>query len=517
MFRNRWVFLVLTLIVALLIAVPASAEQSAITTTSRGSGFIVCSSGYILTNYHVVKGATEIEVWMNDGTRYKARLVDYSPTLDEGGYDVALIKIEASSLPALALGDSDGVQLFDEVIAMGYPLTFTLGVQLNVSGGNITSFRKWPEGPQLFQIDAAINPGNSGGPLLNARGEAIAIPTLGITQLEEEIVQGVNFAIPINYAIPVLRSIPAFDTARIGQATEQLSPQEIVSRYADAVVFIEVEIEPDLQSLIPDRILGYTMKPVDNVSLDTLRKEGFSIENATAIWGSGQDWEVWVAAILFGTPEDAKRASEAGIIELHYYEPGRYFVIEDSKLIEVEPWLTWSYGVGNGWNTGEWRIAKGVTILYRTSLRCGEWDPPFPFLNFHFSSSATSLRSQYAFSLAHCYYDPVLPLELLEAYFYATFDGISCLQIENLLVLAGVRWDKTWTKDLSNIVLRDRCTIEEGKVVKYSEEYLSLEDALKGKSTTTKEVLVTSEELEELLSEFTSVAEYVYEYVLSKF
>lgn len=296
MFRNRRVFLVLTLIVALLIAVPASAEQSAITTTSRGSGFIVCSSGYILTNYHVIKGATEIEVWMNDGTRYKAGLVDYSPTLDEGGYDVALIKIEASELPVMALGDSDNVQLFDEVIAMGYPLTFTLGVQLNVSGGNITSFRKWPEGPELFQIDAAINPGNSGGPLLNERGEAIAIPTLGITQLEEEIVQGVNFAIPINYAIPLLRSIPGFDTARIGQATERLSPQEIVSRYADAVVVIEVQIEPDLQSLIlPDRIPGYTMNPVDNVSLDALRKgslyktlQQYGVQDRTGTFGLRQ-------------------------------------------------------------------------------------------------------------------------------------------------------------------------------------------------------------------------------------
>lgn len=208
------------------------------TYTSAGSGFIVTSDGYILTNHHVVEGATgPIIVVLQDGTEYEATLIDYSPTMDNDGCDIALLKIDASGLPALPIGDSDFAQLFDQVIAMGYPLSFVLGVSLNVTGGNVTAFRDFEDTPELFQIDAAINPGNSGGPVLNEKGQVIGIATSRITQIENTLVQGVSFAVPINYAKELLKqSIRGWTNA----STEipVLSSNEIVNRSMQAVVYI---------------------------------------------------------------------------------------------------------------------------------------------------------------------------------------------------------------------------------------------------------------------------------------
>jgi len=122
------------------------------TYTSSGSRFIVTEDGYILTNYHVVEGATEsITVRLQDGKEYQATLIDYSPTMNDEGCDIALLKIAACGLASLSIADSQQVQLFDQAIAMGYPLTFSLGVNLNVTGSNITAFRDFEDSPELFQ------------------------------------------------------------------------------------------------------------------------------------------------------------------------------------------------------------------------------------------------------------------------------------------------------------------------------------------------------------------------------
>ena len=232
---SKWTYVLFSHLILIMLFSVALLGQ---TYTSAGSGFIVTKDGYILTNYHVVKGATEpIIVVLQDGTEYEATLIDYSPTMDEDGYDIALLKIDASGLPALPVGDSDSVQLFDQVIAMGYPLTFTLGVNLNVTGGNVTAFRDFEDTPELFQIDAAINPGNSGGPVLNEKGQVIGIATSRITQIEETPVQGVSFAVPINYAEELLkRNILGWTSADNNQSV--LSSREIVSRSTQAVVYI---------------------------------------------------------------------------------------------------------------------------------------------------------------------------------------------------------------------------------------------------------------------------------------
>ncbi len=154
-----------------------------------GSGFIISKKGYILTNYHVIKRATDIRVTLlNSGDVYEAKVVGTDPKAD-----IALIKIDPKEpLPTLKLGDSDKIQVGDWVVAVGNPfgLNGTVTVGIISAKGRVIG-----EGPfdHFLQTDAAINPGNSGGPLVNMEGEVIGINTAIIANG-----QGIGFAIPIN-------------------------------------------------------------------------------------------------------------------------------------------------------------------------------------------------------------------------------------------------------------------------------------------------------------------------------
>lgn len=159
-----------------------------------GSGFIINKEGYILTNYHVVKGAQEVTVTLSTGEEVKAKVINY----DES-QDVAMIKMEGNfKVPAIAeLGDSSKVKPGEEVIAIGTPLskdfaqTVTKGV-VSAVGRTVTT--ETGKQVNLIQTDTAINPGNSGGPLVNSEGQVIGINTLKLAGGAE----GIGFAIPIN-------------------------------------------------------------------------------------------------------------------------------------------------------------------------------------------------------------------------------------------------------------------------------------------------------------------------------
>ena len=167
-------------------------------TTGVGSGVILTSSGYILTNRHVIEGSQTLSVKLADGREFPATLVKVSDTTD-----LALIKIDATGLAAATIGNSGALRVGQTAIAIGSPLgayteTVTKGI---VSGLNrdITvtdgSTRRPSELHGLIQTDAAINPGNSGGPLLDASGAVIGIDTAVATSAE-----GLGFAIPISAA-----------------------------------------------------------------------------------------------------------------------------------------------------------------------------------------------------------------------------------------------------------------------------------------------------------------------------
>lgn len=163
-----------------------------------GSGIIIGSDGYVVTNEHVIDGATEISVILNTGDEYKATLVGKDTKTD-----LAILKIDKTGLPAATLGDSSAVEAGELAVAIGNPLgqefagTVTTGVisavnrTMNVDGKTYN----------LLQTDAAINPGNSGGALVNQYGEVIGINTIKLSQTG---VEGIGFAIAISEAKPII-------------------------------------------------------------------------------------------------------------------------------------------------------------------------------------------------------------------------------------------------------------------------------------------------------------------------
>jgi len=184
---------------------------------SLGSGFIISTDGYILTNNHVVDKAKDIRVALADGRVLEAKLVGKAAEID-----VALIKVEAANLPAVALGDSDTTDVGDWVLAIGNPF----GLSHTVTKGIVSAKgRVIGAGPydNLIQTDAAINPGNSGGPLFNLRGEVVGINTLIVAQG-----QNLGFAVPVNMVKEVLPSIKAKgrpDLGWLGVDAQAVTPE----------------------------------------------------------------------------------------------------------------------------------------------------------------------------------------------------------------------------------------------------------------------------------------------------
>ncbi|MDR9401959.1 MAG: HhoA/HhoB/HtrA family serine endopeptidase [Halothece sp. Uz-M2-17] len=214
-----------------------------------GSGFIVSSDGQILTNAHVVDKADEVVVALRDGRTFDGTVVGEDPLTD-----IAVIQIDAENLPTVPLGDSDTVKPGQWAIAIGNPLglneTVTVGV-ISATGRPSSAIGVSDKRVEFIQTDAAINPGNSGGPLLNARGEVIAINTAIIGQAE-----GLGFAVPINTAKRVAKEIMETGEVQypyigirmvtlnpeIKERLEQL-PQQTIEITADSGVLI-VETVP---------------------------------------------------------------------------------------------------------------------------------------------------------------------------------------------------------------------------------------------------------------------------------
>ena len=188
-------------------------------TATAGSGFIISDSGWVLTNNHVVSGASEIQVTLTSREVYKAKVVGTDPAID-----VALLKIDApKKLPALALGDSDRMRVADPVMAIGNPLQFAGTVTVGVlSAKGRTGISDDPTSASLqdlLQTDAAINFGNSGGPLLNANAEVIGINTAMI-----QPAQNIGFAVSINSVKAILPQLEKTGKVERGMLGVRIGP-----------------------------------------------------------------------------------------------------------------------------------------------------------------------------------------------------------------------------------------------------------------------------------------------------
>src|SRR6266567_2728193 len=168
---------------------------------SLGSGVIVSPDGYILTNNHVIEGATDVRVTLSNKRQLQAKVVGADPKTD-----IAVLKVEGSGYPAITIGDSSKVQVGDYALAVGDPFgvgqTVTMGIVSAMNRGNLGI----EDYEDFIQTDAPINPGNSGGALVNDRGELIGINT-AILSHGSGGNQGIGFAVPVNLARQVMDQI----------------------------------------------------------------------------------------------------------------------------------------------------------------------------------------------------------------------------------------------------------------------------------------------------------------------
>ncbi|NJD34159.1 MAG: Do family serine endopeptidase [Betaproteobacteria bacterium] len=187
-----------------------------------GSGVVVSPEGYILTNFHVIDGADEIEVAHNDGHKYKARVVGSDPESD-----LAVLRIPADhKLPVIAFGSSDTLRVGDVVLAIGNPF----GVGQTVTAGIVSALGRSHLGINTFenfiQTDAAINPGNSGGALVDANGHLVGINTAIYSQSGGSM--GIGFAIPVSLAKSVMEQIVktgGVTRGWVGIEVQELTPE----------------------------------------------------------------------------------------------------------------------------------------------------------------------------------------------------------------------------------------------------------------------------------------------------
>jgi len=197
---------------------------------SMGSGFIISSKGYVVTNEHVVRGAEKITVILADGRSFTGKVLGAQPQ-----YDVAIVKIEGERLPVAKLGTSSDLMVGEWAIAIGNPFGFLLNdTQPTVTAGVISATRRDIKAAgstsggiykNMIQTDAAINPGNSGGPLVNASGDVVGVNTFIFTKSGGS--EGIGFAIPIDAAKRVVDEIIRYGKVRnvwIGVGTWDITP-----------------------------------------------------------------------------------------------------------------------------------------------------------------------------------------------------------------------------------------------------------------------------------------------------
>ncbi len=246
------------------------------TMSNRGSGFIIDSNGYVITNYHVVQRAERITVRTYDGQTYAATLVYPAPS-----YDLALLKIEGDGFPAAPLGNSDDLYVGEWAIAIGSPFSdFLVDTQPTVTVGVVSAnhrdIRQEQDSEQVFndmiQTDAAINPGNSGGPLVNSHGEVIGVNTVIFSGGTGANI-GMGFAIPVNRAWRVYKEVKEHGRVRdvwLGMTAANITPELAASLNlpADSGVLVD-SIEEDGPAHESGVRLGDQILAIDGIGVQS--------------------------------------------------------------------------------------------------------------------------------------------------------------------------------------------------------------------------------------------------------
>ncbi len=205
---------------------PRQQEEEAQQQLGLGSGVIINSDGYIVTNNHVIDGAERLEITLNDNRTFNATVIGTDATTD-----LALIKIEAEDLPVIPMGNSDNLRVGEWVLAVGNPFGFTSTVTAGIVSAKARSISSVTHGRQMgiesfIQTDAAVNPGNSGGALVNTKGELVGINTAIYSQTGNYA--GYSFAIPTTIVTKIVSDLKQYGTVQrafLGIAYSELTPQ----------------------------------------------------------------------------------------------------------------------------------------------------------------------------------------------------------------------------------------------------------------------------------------------------
>ncbi len=290
----------------------------------NGSGFIVSNDGYILTNAHVVQGVDEVTVKLTDKRKFTAKVIGYDTRSD-----VALIKINASNLPAVTIGNPDKLRVGEAVVAIGSPFGFENSVTSGIVSGKGRSLPSENYVP-FIQTDVAVNPGNSGGPLFNLRGEVMGINSQIYSRSGGY--QGVSFAIPIDVAMEVANQLKTSGKVARGwlgvviqEMTADLAESFGLDRARGALVAEVQEDSPAAKGgiQVSDVVLRFDNKTVENAGdlprLVANVKPGSKVP--VQVWRKGAVRELGVSVgefpdegkMTFG-PKTQKSFSRGGLV-----------------------------------------------------------------------------------------------------------------------------------------------------------------------------------------------------------
>jgi serine protease Do len=301
---------------------PPSAPQE-FQARSLGSGFLISPDGYILTNAHVVSDTDEINVRLTDKREFKAKIVGADTRSD-----IALIKIDATGLPMVPIGDPARLEVGEWVAAIGAPF----GFENSVTAGIVSAKgRSLPEENYVpfIQTDVALNPGNSGGPLFNMRGEVVGVNSQIYSQSGGYM--GLSFTIPIDIAMDVVKQLRA--SGKVTRGMLGVQAQEMTADLAASfglkdiggalVTMVERESPADKAGILPgDVILSFNDKPVQS-SADIARQVAAAIPGSTAkieVWrkGTRQNIEARIGQLApergAAAPEEQKPPNQAGLV-----------------------------------------------------------------------------------------------------------------------------------------------------------------------------------------------------------
>ncbi|MBU5628031.1 trypsin-like peptidase domain-containing protein [Oscillibacter sp. MSJ-2] len=274
---------------------------------SSGSGFIISQDGYIVTNHHVINGATSVKVTLYSGETYDAAVIG-----GDEDYDIAVLKINATGLQSVVLGDSDSLNVGDHVLAVGNPLG---ELTFSMSGGMVSSVNRAinVDGTpfNMIQTDASINPGNSGGPLFNEYGEVVGIVSAKYSSYSSESVEGLGFAIPINDVWAMIEDIMTngyvtnkpYLGATVGTMNAAMAQQ---TNLTEGVYVYSVESGGAAEKAglrVGDVITAIDNKTISSLEDLTAAKKGYSAGDTAAVtvFRGGENVEI---QLTFGTMPD---------------------------------------------------------------------------------------------------------------------------------------------------------------------------------------------------------------------